>query len=380
MARKTTTKTTVVTTAASAQPGEEIDATAGDVEVPERDPFAELLGLAADDDVTYTVTKMSGRVGDRSGYCGKFSVADLSLDTIRGNWGGGKYKIIGRHNSGAFAGSRTVEVMDAPGDRAPAAAPASQGMQPPTFSEMLAFARGGGNNDNAALLEVIRSQGAQLAAFIARPAPVAPAGPSFTEILALIKETRGEPSKSDPVELLLQGLKLGQQMSGGETSLADIAKSGLEMVAPLIQAKAAESAAARTAPAVARQPSDVLPRPIKPAPGTATAMDPMLQKLNWLRQQTTLLVHHASKKKDPELYAEVMLDNLPEFITVEEIAARMNDGGAVAQLTVLNPEVAKYAEWFEEFRVKVLEIIAEANSEPDEDGADDDDGTPGEAE
>lgn len=89
----------------------------------------------------------------------------------------------------------------------------------------------------------------------------------------------------------------------------------------------------------------------------------MLQKLNWLRMQTKGLVHQAERGKNPELYAEVMLDNLPPFIAVEELRERMSADDAVAQLAFLNGDVMRHAEWFEEFRQCVLDLL---------DGPDDD--------
>jgi hypothetical protein len=78
---------------------------------------------------------------------------------------------------------------------------------------------------------------------------------------------------------------------------------------------------------------------------------------------TTDLVKRAARGKDPELYAEVFLDNLPTFVTEEEIAQRFQDANAIAQLAQVNPAVAEHAPWFESFRQSVLELLAGDDSE-----------------
>src|SRR5712672_2921548 len=244
MARKKTT-TTVVT---STGDGDEIAGLAGDAEVAERDPIAELLDMADDDGITYTVTKLSGKIGEAVGYCGKFNRDEITLDAIRDRWGGGKYKIRGTKPNGTFAGGRTVDIL---GTLTPPVAAVAAATPAPSITELAGFLAAGKGDTNALLLAFIKSQGDMVTALLARPPPVVPPGPSFTEILALIKETRPEKEKgTDAVALLLQGLELGQKLGGGETSLTDIAGKGLEMIAPLIAAKAAEKdAAAQVEPA-----------------------------------------------------------------------------------------------------------------------------------
>ncbi len=76
------------------------------------------------------------------------------------------------------------------------------------------------------------------------------------------------------------------------------------------------------------QPPAPPARPALPAPATTGAAttfpvtapgDPMFQKLQWLKAQLGALLNQAARGKDPELYAEVMLDNLPTFVTAISI-------------------------------------------------------------
>lgn len=90
----------------------------------------------------------------------------------------------------------------------------------------------------------------------------------------------------------------------------------------------------------------------------------MMQKLMWIRQLTQTLIVHAIKDHSPDTYAEVVLDNLPPFITEQEILERLTPDNAVAQLARLNPQVTEYAPWFEQFRVAVLDMLSDDPEEP----------------
>lgn len=87
----------------------------------------------------------------------------------------------------------------------------------------------------------------------------------------------------------------------------------------------------------------------------------MLKQLNWLRQQTMTLCHYAARGKNPELYAEVMLDNLPDFITEADLLARLKEPNAIAQLSQVNTEILKYRPWFEEFRKAMVRLLDETD-------------------
>ena len=81
----------------------------------------------------------------------------------------------------------------------------------------------------------------------------------------------------------------------------------------------------------------------------------IMEKLTWLRAVTADLVRRAIKGQDPEIYAQVLLDNLPSFITEQEIFERMSAPDAINQLAQLNPAVKAHAEWFDHFRKSVLD-------------------------
>jgi hypothetical protein len=329
----------------------------------ENDVIAELRGMGAGDGYRYRVNKLSGKPGEASGYCATYDAGDLSLDAIREQFGGGKYRIRVVDQGGKYIGNATVEIVGLPKPAAPVTPAAAPVHDLGGIAEIIAAMRppapdaAAGDRVTTMLLAMMENQGKMFQAMMSRDK-----GPSITEILALV-QNKGGGDKSQ-VELLLEGLKLGRELGGdGGGSELDVANKGLDVLGQLIAQKQTEQA-----PAVPMAPR-ALPAPATAATPAAPAGGQdmgLIQKLNWLRAQATALVGQAKRQKNPELYAEVMLDNLPPFITAEEILQRLQAPDAVAQLAQLNAEVSQYAEWFEDFRQSVIELLT-ATPEPETD-------------
>lgn len=223
-----------------------------------------------------------------------------------------------------------------------------------------------------------------------------PEGPKLTDILALINASKdNNAGKSDPTEVLLKGLQLGRELAGGggETGMLDVAKTGLEALMPLIQqGRQPQPANAPAAPAVRRLPAPDAPALVRPPatsaqPGAGTQPGEgeevkALQQLKWITAQLNILVNHAAREKNPELYAEVMLDNLPTFITLEDIAQHIGADDALDKLASIDSRVQQFRPWFEEFRKAVQAFLSddgeEEGDEDDDPGASDIDAPAGE--
>ena len=78
-----------------------------------------------------------------------------------------------------------------------------------------------------------------------------------------------------------------------------------------------------------------------------------------LKQQLGWLVKQAMVGKNPDLYAELLLDQLGEQ-TVLEFVGRDD---ALQQLAAVEPRVQDFVPWFEQLRLVILELTA-----PDEAG------------
>lgn len=347
----------------------------------EDDALAELRGLGAGGEYSYTVSRVSSEDGKaKTGYCKTYTVGDLSLDAIRDEFGGGKFKIRVLDAGKKYAGQTTVDIVGLPKVAAPVAtvAPAADlaGIAALLAATKPGDASAGVAQIMAMMMKQQESTTTMIVAMMNRPVPT---GPTLTDLLALMNANKTE--KTDPVALLLQGLELGKSLAGGgddSGGMLGVAKQGLELITPLVQQGLEDRRAAATVPArralVHTGPASTA-EPIPNATGTAPIVETagvqpvdVLKQLQWIKAQLNILVHHASRDKDPELYAEVMLDNLPGFISVEDIEKHIGAADAVAQLTRIDPRVAQFAPWFEKFREAVKTFLADEGGEDDEGG------------
>ena len=84
----------------------------------------------------------------------------------------------------------------------------------------------------------------------------------------------------------------------------------------------------------------------------------MMQLLGWLKEQCAGLAHQASLNKDPELYADVVLDNLPE-VDPTMLRNMLGADDWWATLCQFSPNVQPYPQWFAECRAALLKGLDE---------------------
>jgi hypothetical protein len=362
---------------AEADPPESDEITTGNIEPeddPEADALSELRGLGAGGEYKYTVSRVSSEPGRKAGYCRVYALGDLSLDSIREEFGGGKYRIRVTDAGGQYVAIQTVDIVELPRPKDAPAVAVAPGADLTGIAALLQSVKPSGEGGGIApilalMMKQQESTTNMIVAMMNRPVPQ---GPSITDILSIINANKQD--KTDPVALLLQGLELGKNIGGaGESSMLDIAREGLGIIAPLIKEGQKTPAPAqlphRGPPAqIAPIPNATGTAPIVPlaTPGEVAGETPvrLLQQINWIRKQLEVLLHHAARGKDPELYAEVLLDNLPPFITPAEIMQHIGADDAVAKLAQLDERVNQHPEWFAQFRDAIREFL-----EPDDETA-----------
>lgn len=321
------------------------------------DPLADLLGIAAED-IVFKAYKQPEKAGEKAAYAGSYTGEELSLDTIRDTYGGGTYRITAFNGKNQYRQSKVVTILGLPKSAAPA--------QVSTNSSLA----------ETMLLKMMEQQTALMQAIAARPQADSKQ-PTVMEIISLIKAMEPKHQTSE-VDTLLKGIALAKDMGGGaaEPGLMDVAMKGLTAItmAQQQQPPAPMPIAAQPAPAA-------LPAP-KQNPKEPQDMNLLLQmkRLNWLKATVTQLVVQASKQKDPELYAEVFLDNLPEFIDEAELLTQFEKPDAIDTLAGLGmPDVKKYPQWFEAFRNAVLAAYADDAAAAGDEKLDELDAAPGES-
>ncbi|MHB8414599.1 MAG: hypothetical protein ACYDDA_03840 [Acidiferrobacteraceae bacterium] len=324
----------------------------------EIDAIEYLLSLGGDTGSRYRVDKLPSnppKPGEREAYCMDYSRDTLSLSAIRETFGGGTYKITAYGPNSRYAGQRRVTIAELP-----------KAMQPPQsagpsgdLAAILTAAKGDGAAMSV-LMKVLDSQGQMLAALLSKPQPQT--GPTTIEILQLIREMKADQPKANEgsaVDLLLKGIELGKEFAGdADGGMLGVASKGLDILRPLVERGATPASAAQPQPQRQALPSPAAVA-AQPEPAPIPETDQMLKQLNWLRQQTAVLCSYAARGKNPGLYAEVLLDNLPDFIDADELMKRLSEPNAIAQLAQLNPNVAKYQPWFEELRKAIISFLHE---------------------
>jgi hypothetical protein len=382
MVKKAAAKETKVTTVTveRADGNTELEITpAGELPDEEDDALAALAEMGAGSGARYEVRRTSP--GEFAGYVATYGHDELSLERLQEEWGGGKFTIRVRGEKGNFLGSANIQIAGRPKHKTDA---------PPT----LGAAPVASNNQDALIAAIMGSTKGQIEmlttlvkSLIERPAaPPVPVSDPLDIIEKLGPLLRPAPATDagEAIKLFMQGLTLGKELNGsggdGEgPGMMGMFSKGLDTIKTLAaqqqqpQQQAPRVAVRRPAPAPA-------PQVTGPAAGSVEAeapqeADPVAQKIQWLAQQTGYLVQLASRGKDPELYAELFLDNLPAFITNAEVFERMQSPEAISDLAMLNPNVQRFAPWFEEFRQAVVELLTD-DAEPDPLQAARDIGTP----
>lgn len=153
------------------------------------------------------------------------------------------------------------------------------------------------------------------------------------------------------VAMLIQGLTLAKELGpkDGETNSSDILLEGIRQFGPALT-NAAQTMQAK---------NPALPAPGDPqANADADREREMGLRQIMFRQQLGFLVQNAANGKNPELYAELLLDQLGEKVVLEFIA----QPDALDRLIATNPDVANYRGWFEALRGSILELTADTGN------------------
>jgi hypothetical protein len=350
----------------------------------EDDALAELRSLDASGGIKYAVHKISGtKPGEKGGYCGTYQSGDLSLDVIREQHGAGKFRIRATDAGGKYAGLRTVEIAEVL--KSASAAQVVQAQAPAVDMQGIAAllqavkptGESGGNSVMQMMLAMMDSQTKSADRMMQMIMAQRDSGPKLTDLLALINASKDRDGGGDAVKTLMEGIKLGQNLAGGgEESWLGIASKGIEAIGPLLAAgkeQAEQAQHGRVAAPVTRQAAR-LPAPTTTSPAQSTGasaegadvgMMDTVRQINWLKQVVSGLLNHAARNKNPELYAEVTLDNLPPFLTLDSVYEQMKDPAAIDKLISLDGRVANHRAWFESFRLAVIDLIDDVNA-PDE--------------
>lgn len=336
---------------------------------------------------------------EKEGYCGDMPIAEFSHARLKKLYGPGRYKIRVQGPKGFLPGGGLVKVAATPEpERGGGAVNDIAGLlelmdrrsaeKNEKFSKILELTIPGALTVLAAVIG--RSQGPDMAALITalKPAP-APPPPSLAELattLASMKTLSGEgQSKSDPADMLLKVMEAVARMSeggGAQSNWMDVVRDLMKEVVPI-----GKSVLENRAQQIQQPPTPGAPLHIQPMamgiagplsmppmaasapliqgeapPVTALGENDMMMLFNSIAKQSLEKIQNwARADKNPQTYAEVFLDDLPQmvatYITPDQAIEYLNREDWFEQVCGFMPSLRQYQEWLDEFRLELLELI-----------------------
>jgi len=283
-------------------------------------------------------------------------VGAITADNIREDWGAGTYyaqlrSAPGTGQAGAVRKTRLFHIATPRMTAAP-----TQAAAPP---DLVVVLRELGEQQRAGL--------ERLAQLLTQRPPAPSIDPAGMLDLAMKMADRMTPprERSDgQLETVAKWFDLADRFRSGEKGWADLVAKGIDTLQPLVdvtvtrlggEAPARENGTAAPAAAANGQ--------------TKVEAPPMLQLANYLQRQVRYLTGKAAQGSSAELYAEVVLDNLPPGVTQEQVLGALKTPGALDRLfsTLPNDDrVAAQAHraWFETLLREMIAFL-----EPEGEGA-----------
>lgn len=147
------------------------------------------------------------------------------------------------------------------------------------------------------------------------------------------------------IEVLIKGMELGRDSSNGgnETNILDVVKETVKALPALA-----------TFTQVPEKPRPVQPPLNKNPKQISNEPKPEVNKMQKIiAHNLNMLVEKAEKDSDPILYAEFILDNVPE----EMIKQYILRDDLIEEMSKINPKVLDHRKWFTELRDHIHGVL-----------------------
>lgn len=265
------------------------------------------------------------------------------MERCRDNYGTGDYRVHIRKGSRLVKNAPfSVEAKLAPEEK-----PHNNGLD---MTAVLAMMQENNNRTMQMFSEAMRAfaeRGNSAPAFD----PVAAQASLMQQLVALKGLSEPKDNSKGAIEMFIQGISLAKDLGPreGETNTSDILLKALETFGgPLVDA--ANKMRQMPSPGNGANPGNADPQ----ATADAQREREMGIRNMMLKQQLGFLVANAAAGKNPELYAELLLDQLGE----ETVLNFIGQPDAMEKLIAINPDVAKHKPWFDALRRALLELTA----------------------
>lgn len=337
-----------------------VDPDLAPAEEPIEDDLAQVLGELVDSGGGSL--KIERHAGGALEFVDEWDAGAFTFKALQEQYGGGKYRLTAKDAARRFRFQRTVAVA------APRVVPSTE---PAALDKLAEVMRAFMDQQNKILaLLAGRQQAPGVTSDQVRSAVL-------SDLQAMRQIVGGDSGNS--TEKLMEALKLGVELAregaGGESdNLVPVIGKFLDTFGqPLAEAMTARAV---TPPPALAPPPRVTPAPAPVSPGAGASpgqpgkeQKPMMNTK--MREAVAFLVERAQSDADVGLYADLILDNIPE-----SILRPILDGDVVERLAALDQRVRENAEWFRDLGAVLREALADAAGPGSEPAAGD--GGPGE--
>jgi hypothetical protein len=337
-------------------------------ELPEdSDELRALAELDPGGDITFQIWKTMPI--NEKGFVGQLTASELTVEKIQQEFGKGRYRVRGIRSNGTYAKQTTIDIARDP--KGSASAVSAQAATP--MQDYIAFidAREARSSQNMReWATILAPLGAALI-----PALIGNKGPTLAELTTTLTNLKslngGNDSSLGKIEEVTKLIEAVRGIGGDEktgSTWVDLIRDGVKELGPAIGAIVATRLPGISAPPAAlpklATPPAAAPAAV-PAP-TPEGKDPMSELLSWLREQLEGLVTQAKRNSDPNLYADVVLDNLPDGVDPAMLKNFLAKSDWWASLTMFYPPVRPHAKWFTDCRQALLAGLEEMLAPPAE--------------
>ena len=185
----------------------------------------------------------------------------------------------------------------------------------------------------------------------------------MVETMVLMKQLQPEVTAPiNPLQQIKDIVAIQQSISGSgnssETNVNDVLLTLAENVLPKLAEAGLAKADEKTVDVKKLENSSV----VNPVIDSKTTSAP--EKANPMKSHLVFLCFQASMKKDPALYAELVLDNTPDD-KLDELVSFIGSDNAVDNLIALHPPVAKHKEWFLKLSEEIMKNVQVVEEKPE---------------
>lgn len=351
---------------------------------------------------------------EKKGFCCNISVAEFSLEKMRSMVGPGKYMVQIKGPKGFLPGGGIVDIAEM-AQSTPTGANSFE-----SFFERMdrreEERRKEASDRSSKIWELAMvSVPTLLAGFFNRPQPqsdmpaliaaLKPApGPTITDLTAALANMQSltAPKNSEStVDTVLKVFEAAQGLVGDKSDggggkegsswvdvIRDLIKAAPDAIKPMLEARMAAMQAAQptatAAPIPPRSPPSIAPsvstggaasnlattevsESALSAGSTASNGDMLTLFMPIVKSNLAKVAVWAEKNRDPQVYAEVLVDELPDgfgdYIPISDVLNYLRNSEWFPIIVSVEPALAPYQEWCNECRLAVIEIMKEFQTE-----------------